>query len=202
MVGGGERGAGTGTENNVSELRARLRERLPEYMIPSAFVFLDELPLSPSGKVDRRALPAPDESRPALASAFLAPRTEVERVVANIWRRLLGIEQVGVNDNFFDLGGHSLMLARVHAELRELYADDIPLTALFQHPTVGTMAEYLSRGSREDSDALSQTRERADARRRLSQQRRGRKAQLRAEGERPLADPTAGDSPTGGQVTR
>jgi hypothetical protein len=182
-------------------LRERLRERLPEYMAPSRFVTLERLPLTPSGKVERRALPPPDESRPALSYALLAPRTEAERVVADIWGRLLGVEQVGVNDNFFDLGGHSLLLGRVHAELRELYPHDIPLTALFQHPTVSAMAAYLSRGGREDSDALRRTQERAEARGRLLQQRRGRRAHLRAEAGPPLNEPLAGDAPAGEQVT-
>jgi amino acid adenylation domain-containing protein len=203
---GGETAAG-----GVSELRAGLRERLPEYMIPSAFVFLDELPLTPNGKVDRKALPGPEGARPELTAAYLAPRTDAERVVTEIWQRLLQVERVGVHDNFFDLGGHSLLLARLHAELRETFARDIPLTALFQHPTVNALAEYLSRDGAEDTGAqLRQTQERTETRKRLAQQQRGRRVQRKGRDERardeqsngdglPTDRPT-GDAPADGQV--
>jgi microcystin synthetase protein McyA len=202
---------GGAAAGGVSELRAGLRERLPEYMIPSAFVFLDELPLTPNGKVDRKALPEPEGVRPELTAAYLAPRTDAERVVTEIWRRLLQVEQVGVHDNFFDLGGHSLLLARVHAELRETFARDIPLTALFQHPTVNALAEYLSREGEEDAGAqLRQTQERTETRKRLAQQQRGRRAQRKgrdehARDEQSNSDglPTerpAGDATADGQV--
>ncbi|MFL6211455.1 MAG: phosphopantetheine-binding protein, partial [Pyrinomonadaceae bacterium] len=186
---------GETAEGRVSELRAGLRERLPEHMIPSAFVFLAELPLTPNGKVDRKALPEPEGVRPDLAAAYLAPRTEAERTVADIWRRLLQVEQVGVHDNFFDLGGHSLLLARVHAELCETFARDIPLTALFQHPTVNALAEYLSRDGAEDTAAqLRQMRERTETRKRLGQQQRGRRVQRKGRDEHARGEQLASDS--------
>ena len=96
----------------TGELIGRLKERLPDYMVPAVFATLDALPLTPNGKVDRPALPEPDLARPELRSPYVAPRDELERTVAGIWRELLGVEQVGVDDNFFELGGHSLLMAR------------------------------------------------------------------------------------------
>jgi len=99
----------------VDELRLSLRERLPQHMVPSAFVVLDALPRLPNGKLDRRALPAPDSTRPALD--FAAPRSPMERQIAEIWSAALGVEQIGLYDNFFDLGGHSLLAMQVVAKL-------------------------------------------------------------------------------------
>ena len=93
-------------------MRRLLQTKLPEYMIPSAFVFLDTLPLTVNGKIDRRALPDPDSRRPELDTPFVAPRTDLEKVVARIFSECTGIEQVGIEDNFFDLGGDSLTLGR------------------------------------------------------------------------------------------
>ncbi len=101
----------------ISELRKFLKEKLPDFMIPSAFVPLESLPLTPNGKVDRRALPAPDQARPELEGAFVAPRTPTEEVLAGIWSDLLGVEWVGIHDNFFDLGGNSLLTTKVVARL-------------------------------------------------------------------------------------
>ena len=118
----------------VEELLAWLRERLPEYMVPSAFVFLASLPLSPNGKVDMRSLPAPDRLRPELAAAYTAPKSELERIIAAVWQEALAVEKVGIHDNFFDLGGHSLLLAKVHARLREVLERDLSLVDLFKNP--------------------------------------------------------------------
>ncbi|HEY0172382.1 MAG TPA: amino acid adenylation domain-containing protein [Pyrinomonadaceae bacterium] len=126
-----------------NELREYLRGRLPEFMVPSAFVFVDEFPLTPSGKLDRRALPAPGGVRDE-AEALVPPRSEVERAVAAIWREALGLEQVGVHDNFFDLGGHSLLLVRVHSELRKAFDADLTMLDLFKYPTVSALAGFIA----------------------------------------------------------
>ena len=128
----------------ISELRRHLRERVPEYMIPSAFVLLDKFPLSPNGKVDRRALPEPDNARPALEQAFVAPRSQIEQRIARVWEEVLGIERVGAHDNFFDLGGHSLQMVRVQDKLREEFAQKLSIVELFQYPTISTLARHLA----------------------------------------------------------
>ena len=133
---------------NISELRNYLKERLPDYMIPSAFVYLDALPLTSHGKIDRRALPAPDAERPALAEAFLAPRSGVEEMLASIWSEVLGGVRVGVNDNFFELGGHSLLATQVMSRVREAFGIEIALRSLFEQPTVGELAETIGEGLR------------------------------------------------------
>ena len=125
-------------------LLAHLRAKLPEYMVPSAFVFLPALPLSPNGKVDARALPAPERVRPELEAAYAAPKSELERIIATVWQEALAVGKVGIHDNFFDLGGHSLLLARVHARLREVLGRDISLVELFKNPTVSSLAAALS----------------------------------------------------------
>ncbi|MFN7945820.1 MAG: amino acid adenylation domain-containing protein [Blastocatellia bacterium] len=123
----------------VAELRQYLKERLPEYMIPAAFVWLESLPLTTNGKVDRRALPAPESDRPELETAFVAPRTEAEKKLAEIWQQILGVQQVGIHDNFFDLGGDSILSIQVIARARQA---DLNLTPrqFFQHPTIAGLA--------------------------------------------------------------
>jgi amino acid adenylation domain-containing protein len=128
----------------TTELRTFLQQKLPEYMVPGAFVFMDALPLTPNRKVDRRALPAPDTTRPELESAFVEPESGVEKVVAGIWAAALGLQRVGIHDNFFDLGGHSLLLAKVHGQLQAALRRDVPMIELFRYPTISTLAKYLS----------------------------------------------------------
>ncbi|MBW3597735.1 MAG: amino acid adenylation domain-containing protein, partial [Planctomycetes bacterium] len=126
------------------KLRKALQAKLPEYMIPSAFVLLPELPKTIQGKIDRRALPAPPSDRPAWAAEFVAPRTEHERLVADVWERLLGVHPVGVTDNFFELGGHSMLAVRVMAEIEKRSGTPLPLAALFQQATVEHLASLLA----------------------------------------------------------
>ncbi|MET8701434.1 amino acid adenylation domain-containing protein [Kitasatospora sp. NPDC004723] len=154
-----------------AELAAHLRERLPGYMVPAAFAVLDALPLTPSGKVDHSALPEPAQERPG-AAPFAAPGDGLERTLAELWRKVLGIERVGAHDNFFDLGGHSLLMA----ELRSLLAADtghrVSMVELFQHPTVASLAAHLSRSEGEPSAAPGpDARERAEHRRRAGARR-------------------------------
>lgn len=127
----------------VSELRAFLATKLPEYMIPSAFVLLEKLPLNANGKVDRKALPAPDDARPELATAFVAPQGALEEFIATQWRELLRLNRVGSRDNFFDLGGNSVMIVQIHHRLKQHLHRDIPLISLFQYPTIDTLAQFL-----------------------------------------------------------
>ncbi|HEX2163565.1 MAG TPA: phosphopantetheine-binding protein, partial [Thermoanaerobaculia bacterium] len=124
-------------------LRRRLRARLPEYMVPAAFVELPRLPRTANGKVDLAALPDPEAVRPELAAAFAEPAGELERTVAAVWREALGVDRVGRDDNFFDLGGHSLLLVQVATELRRRLERELPLTLFFQHPTVASLAAHL-----------------------------------------------------------
>ena len=128
-------------EAKAEALRDRLRQSLPEYMVPSAFVPLQALPLTPNGKLDRRALPAP-ELGPA-EEKYVAPRRPLEAALAEIWAEVLGCARVGVKENFFDLGGHSLLLVKVQARLREMLDRKIPIADLFRFPTVAALAEHL-----------------------------------------------------------
>ena len=113
-------------------------------MVPSAFVLLNTLPLTSNGKVDRRALPDPDQSRPDLEKAFAAPSTRSEEVLAKIWANLLKLKRVGINDNFFDLGGHSLLAAKLMSQIEKSFGKKLPLAILFQAPTIEQLAELIS----------------------------------------------------------
>ena len=106
-------------------------------------MFLDSLPLTASGKVDRRALPAPDGSRPDLAEAYLAPRNRTEELLAKIWAEVLKLERIGIHDNFFDLGGHSLLATQVASRIREVFRIELPLRALFETPTVAGLSNHI-----------------------------------------------------------
>jgi amino acid adenylation domain-containing protein len=127
----------------ISELRRFLQEKLPDYMVPSTFVFLDALPLTPNGKVDRRALPQPDSDRPDLEASFVEPRTPVEEMLADIWAKILKLERIGVHDNFFELGGHSLLATQVISRVRRIFQVDLPLRSLFDGPTVADLSRTL-----------------------------------------------------------
>ncbi|HEV8342574.1 MAG TPA: non-ribosomal peptide synthetase [Candidatus Binatia bacterium] len=129
----------------VSDLRKFLKQRLPDYMIPSHFVLLNRIPITAAGKIDRQALPDPGESRPDLDAPFVAPRTAVEKEMAQIWEEVLSLDQVGVQDSFFELGGHSLAAAKVIARIRQRFGLDLPISALFETPTVADVAEAIVR---------------------------------------------------------
>jgi amino acid adenylation domain-containing protein len=129
-------------------LRAALKETLPEYMIPAAFVVLESLPLTAGGKVDRRALPAPDNVRPEIDASYAAPRNPVQEVLAGIWSELLGVERVGVDDDFFQLGGHSLLVAKLAARVRQVFTVELSMVEVFKTPTVAGLAEAVERAQR------------------------------------------------------
>jgi hypothetical protein len=128
----------------VSELRRSVQLKLPDYMIPSAFVLLPALPCTPNGKVDYGALPAPEPLRPELAAAYVAPQSDLEQRLATVWQEVLGVEQVGVHDNFFDLGGDSVLLTQVQSTLQTMLQQEMPIVVLFQHPTIHALAASIA----------------------------------------------------------
>jgi amino acid adenylation domain-containing protein len=130
-------------EAELGGLRGYLQEKLPEYMVPSAFVPLERLPLTPNGKLDRRALPAPDQARTDPGTGYAAPRTALEEQLAAIWADLLGVKRVGIHDNFFELGGHSLLAVRMLARVEESFGTKLPPAAVFRQPTVAQFALAL-----------------------------------------------------------
>jgi aspartate racemase len=127
-----------------SELLSFLKQKLPDYMLPSAFVILESLPLTPNGKVDRRALPAPEPTRPELEAILVSPRNEVELQLTKIWEKVLNIQPISIRDNFFALGGHSLVALRLFAQIKEKFERDLPITTLFQAPTIEQLASILN----------------------------------------------------------
>ncbi|HEX6718884.1 MAG TPA: amino acid adenylation domain-containing protein [Pyrinomonadaceae bacterium] len=148
------------SNNGVDQtaLREYLRGKLPEYLLPSAFVLLEKLPLLPSGKVNRKALPAPEITRQAVAEAYGAPRNAMEEIIAAIWSELLGVKRVGVYDNFFELGGHSLLAAQIIVRVRDKFAVDVPLESLFDSPNVAGMTVAVMQSQSQMLD-LSETKD-------------------------------------------
>ncbi len=140
-----------GSELQVEELRRHVEQELPDYMVPSSWVKLERLPLTVSGKVDRLALPEPDNTRSNLKERYVAPQTEAERIIDTIWQGVLQVEKIGINDNFFDLGGHSLLMLQVHHQLDEAFERDVSIIDMFQYPTISSLATFLSRNGSEDS---------------------------------------------------
>jgi aryl carrier-like protein len=161
----------------VPELHAFLKDRLPAYMMPAAFVLLRALPLAPNGKVDLKALPAPGHERPELEMAYTAPRSALERTIAAVWQTALHVEKVGIDDNFFDLGGHSLLLVQVHSQLRETF-NHLSLIDMFKYPTISSLAAYLHPEHAEEASA-EDFQERANKQREF----RDRRKQLMTRGE-------------------
>ncbi|WP_341530413.1 amino acid adenylation domain-containing protein [Nostoc sp. UHCC 0302] len=143
----------------ISELHHLLKETLPEFMVPSAFVILERLPLLPNGKVNYQALPSPQGVRPELKQQLQLPQTEAEQTIANIWQEVLRIDEVGIHDNFFELGGHSLLLIQVHSKLQQKFQQDFSLVEMFQYPTISHLAKFLSQESSSQLFALKTTRE-------------------------------------------
>ncbi|MEH1970760.1 amino acid adenylation domain-containing protein [Nostoc sp.] len=133
-------------------LRRFLKEKLPDYMVPSSFVMLNALPLTPNGKVDRRSLPAPDRTGRNLEQDFVSPRTTVEEVLAKIWVEVLRLEQISVHDNFFEIGGHSLLATQVISRIRDTYQLNLPLRRLFDAPTVASLAESIETELKQNSE--------------------------------------------------
>ncbi|HEY7424336.1 MAG TPA: amino acid adenylation domain-containing protein [Gemmataceae bacterium] len=147
--------SGKAVRNLVPQLREHLKGKLPEPMVPSAFVVLDALPLSANGKIDRKALPAPDRALPEFEDTYVAPQGEIEEAVAAVWAEVLGLERVGAQDNFFDLGGHSLLATQVLSHLHQAYPVNIPLRRLFEEPTVANLARAITENQHKSSHGLN-----------------------------------------------
>jgi amino acid adenylation domain-containing protein len=128
----------------LNDVRNFLREQLPEYMIPSAYVLLESLPMTPSGKVNREALPEPDNNHHEIEATYVAPRTEVEQTITGVWREVFNVEKLSTHSNFFDLGGHSLSMVRVCSRLREVMNIEISMIDMFKYPTINSLAKFLS----------------------------------------------------------
>jgi amino acid adenylation domain-containing protein len=128
----------------LEPLRAYVRDRLPDYMWPASYVFLERLPLTSNGKIDRPALPPPDGIRPELETGYRAPTTKAERTISAIWQELLHVDRVGADDNFFDLGGHSFLLVEAHRRLNEVFGKQVSIPDMFRYPSVKSLARYVS----------------------------------------------------------
>jgi acyl carrier protein len=135
----------------IPQLRNTLEEQLPDYMMPSSFVVLDEWPLTPGGKIDLHALPAPDSARSQGQGLLVAPRTPVEQTLASIWSELLGLARVGIHDNFFESGGHSLLATQLISRVREKFHVEIGLRLLFERPTIELFATAIEEAQRESA---------------------------------------------------
>ncbi|MEG4422578.1 MULTISPECIES: amino acid adenylation domain-containing protein [unclassified Microcoleus] len=137
----------------VPQLQAYLAEKLPEYMVPSAFVVLESLPVTPNGKVDRLALPAPQPIKLEWAGGYVAAQTSIEEVLVKIWAEVLGIKRVGIRDNFFELGGHSLLATQLVSRVRDAFGVELPLRRVFEAPTIGELSKIVE--SLKDKNAKS-----------------------------------------------
>ncbi|HEX7893794.1 MAG TPA: amino acid adenylation domain-containing protein, partial [Terriglobales bacterium] len=142
-------------EFDPADLRAWIKARLPEHMVPAAFVQLSRLPLSPAGKVDRKSLPAPEYTRPELESKFESPRNSTEETIAEIWAGILKLGRVGIHDNFFELGGHSLLATQVVSRLRQAFSVELPLRAIFEAPTIAGLSDKVQQLKSETNPALA-----------------------------------------------
>jgi len=141
------------------QLRAFLKESLPDHLIPGTFVVMETLPRTRTGKVDRKNLPQPQSQRSEYGKEYVAPQTEVESVIAEVWQKLLRVDRVGINDNFFELGGHSLLATQVINKLRETYSIELPLRTIFESPTIAGLAgqvEVIVKQKKEDAEKVAQ----------------------------------------------
>ena len=161
------------TDIDIDELRLFMRESIPEYMLPAAFMVLEQFPLNTNGKVDRSRLPEVDSVQHDLRKAFIPPRTEKEHKIASIWRDILRIDNVGLDDNFFELGGHSLLMTKAHLRLQEELNRELSIVDLFTYPTIRTLTRYINKVD-SGLDHVEVVYRRANVQRELMNQRRGR----------------------------
>ncbi|RPI75919.1 MAG: amino acid adenylation domain-containing protein, partial [Desulfobacteraceae bacterium] len=143
-----------GVHLRVEDLRSYMKSKLPEFMVPTAFVLLESLPLTPSGKVDHKALPIPEKNRFGAEIKYTAPRTPLEEEMTGIWSKLLGVERIGIHDNFFDLGGHSLLATQVISRLRQVFAAELSIRTFFEEPTIAGLAKRIENNSTTESKGL------------------------------------------------
>jgi amino acid adenylation domain-containing protein len=148
----------------TADLRNYMQQRLAEYMVPSSFMVLEALPRTPNGKIDRRALPEADAGAMDVREVYIAPRSAMEREIASIWQELLKVEKVGVNDNFFGLGGHSLLLVHAQSKVTEVLKVKVSMVDMFKYPTISALAEYLSQQGSVMAAAAAPTRNQAESR--------------------------------------
>ena len=130
-------------EEKIPELREHLKKRLPEDIVPGAYVVMERLPLTPNGKLDKKALPEPEGMRPELGLGYVTPRTAVEEMLCEVWARVLGLDEVGVEDDFFEFGGHSLLATQVMSQVRRLFGIEMELRCLFESPTIARLARRV-----------------------------------------------------------
>jgi acyl carrier protein len=145
----------------INDLRNFLQGKLPGHMVPSSFVIMGALPLTSNGKVDRSALPFPDEARPDSKKTYVAPRTDIEKTLTTILQEVLQVQAVGIQDNFFDLGANSLHMVQVHSKLQAVLHRDISVKEMFKYPTVSLFAEYLNQQQPSDQSSFQRTHEQA-----------------------------------------
>ncbi|MDF5706500.1 MAG: amino acid adenylation domain-containing protein [Nostoc sp. S4] len=141
----------------LSELRSFLKQNLPDYMVPTAFVPMKSLPLTPNGKVDRQALPVSDNLRPQLEATYIKPQTDLEKAIATVWQKALKLEKIGIHDNFFELGGHSLLIVQVHNQLRQIFPANLSMLEMFRYPTISSLAEFLNQTNTNKPLSINQT---------------------------------------------
>jgi amino acid adenylation domain-containing protein len=139
-------------EGLLKSIKGFLKELLPDYMVPSEFVFLEQFPITSHGKVDRKSLPQVKGIRPRASATYVAPKTPLQETIANIWKWVLKLDKVGINDNFFDIGGHSLTIIKVNSRLRNQLGKDIPIVTMFNYPTIGSLAAHLDREGNDFTD--------------------------------------------------
>lgn len=151
-----------GAALSIPDLRQHLRSQLPDYMVPGGFIVLDQLPLTVNGKLDRKALPHVDRDS-SDAATYVAPRSDTEKIITQIWQQVLDVKKLGIHDNFFDAGGHSLLMVQVYNKLREAFHQDIPMVELFRNPTIATLSQYFS-GNGPNVSSLQSAQDRASRR--------------------------------------
>ncbi|NEB76150.1 hypothetical protein G3I40_13105, partial [Streptomyces sp. SID14478] len=131
----------------VAGLREHLHRALPDYMVPASLMVVDRWPIGPNGKLDRAALPSPSSLRPALATGYVAPRDDTERIITRMWQEALGLDRIGVHDDFFSLGGHSLLAVQIVGRIQEAFGCELPLGVLLRAPTIAAVGEWISQNS-------------------------------------------------------